>query len=369
MSTGPDSGAPTSTFSFARVLMVLLPATLIIAAVYALTAREFERASREKEQKLQAEMGFGQNAAPLHLDQKKFTDANGDLVADTPQDPAKQISPAKLIFSYIGASNADSERDNWKEFVVFLSQQTGKPVDLVVFKTTEEQIQALDEGKLHITGFNTGNVPEAVNNAGFVPVCTSGHDDGKTIASYTMQIIVPNESSIRAPLDLKGHTIAFTDRTSNSGYKAALVHLKDLGLLPQRDYNCRFSTGHDQSIQGVASGDYQAAAVASNMLERAIATGAVDRAKIRVIEESKPFPPATLGYAYNLAPELAEKVRTAFFAFSWSGTGLEKQFAGTGATKFVPVNYKTDFEWTRLIADSVQDPPDVAIEHDQANQQ
>jgi hypothetical protein len=66
---------------------------------------------------------------------------------------------------------------------------------------------------------------------------------------------------------------------------------------------------------------------------------------------------------------LAEKIKTALLTFNWSGSGLERQFAGTGATKFVPVNYKDDFEWTRLIAESVQDPPDVAIEHDQANQQ
>jgi len=367
MSTGPEFSAPKSTFSFARVLMVVLPATLIIAAVYALTAREFERASREKEQTLQAEMGFGKNSAPLHLD-KRFTDADGDLVADVPQEPAKQISPAKLIFSYIGASNADAERDNWKEFVVFLSQQTGKPVDLVVFRSTEEQIQALDEGKLHITGFNTGNVPEAVNSAGFVPVCTLGRADG-SIATITMQIIVPLDSSIRGPIDLKGHTIAFTDRTSNSGYKVPLVHLKDEGLLPQRDYSCRFSTGHRLSIQGIVDGEYQAAPVASDLLQKEVASGAVDKTKFRIIDESKPFPPATLGYAYNLSPDLAEKIKAALLAFSWSGTGLEKQFEGTGAAKFVPVNYKNDFEWTRLIAESVQDPPDVAIEHDQANQQ
>src|SRR5262249_5033847 len=161
------------------------------------------------------------------------------------------------IFSYIGASNADAERDNWKEFVVFLSKQTDKPVDLVVFKTPEEQIQALDEGKLHITGFNTGNVPEAANHPGVVPDCTLGRADD-SIATITMRIIVPADSSIRGPMDLKGHTIAFTDRTSNSGYKVPLVHLKDEGLLPQRDYNCRFSTRHELSIQGIVEGEYQA---------------------------------------------------------------------------------------------------------------
>src|SRR5262249_33142340 len=132
MSTPPESTTPAPSFSLARVLLVVLPATVIIAAVYALASREFERASREKESTLQAEMGFGPTTAPMQLD-KRFTDADGALVADTPQDPAKQVTPARLIFSYIGAANAEEERGNWKEFVAFLSQQTGEPVDLVVF--------------------------------------------------------------------------------------------------------------------------------------------------------------------------------------------------------------------------------------------
>src|SRR5262249_15816472 len=142
---------------------------------------------------------------------------------------------------------------------------------------------------------------------------------------------------------------------------------KDEGLLPVRDYNCRFSGGHEKSISGIAAGDYQVATVASDMLSRALANGVVEKDKIRVIDQSKLFPPATLGYAYNLSTELADKIKAAVLDFSWDNTGLEKQFAGTGATKFVPVSYKNDFEWTRLIADAVQDPPDIAIEKDQVS--
>jgi phosphonate transport system substrate-binding protein len=87
-------------------------------------------------------------------------------------------------------------------------------------------------------------------------------------------------------------------------------------------------------------------------------------AKLQVIDQSKPFPPATLGYVYNLSPELAQKIRAAMLEFPWAGTGLEKEFAGTRATKFVPVSYKNDFEWARIIADAVRDPPDGAIEKD-----
>src|SRR5262249_22634414 len=150
-------------------------------------------------------------------------------------------------------------------------------------------------------------VPSAVNSGGLVPLCTIGRDDGN-IASNYCQIIVPAASPIQSLGDLKGHMLTFTSLGSNSGYKAALVLLRDRGLLPQRDYSVRFSSSHDASIQGISKGEYEAAAVASELLQRAVASGSADKAKIRIIETSKPFPPATIGCAHDLAPELVEKI-------------------------------------------------------------
>jgi phosphonate transport system substrate-binding protein len=97
------------------------------------------------------------------------------------------------------------------------------------------------------------------------------------------------------------------------------------------------------------------------MLIRAVSRGDVDMSKLKVVYESERFPPATLGYVYNLAPDLATNVTKAFLEFDWSATGLEKQFAGSGATKFVPVSYKNDFALIRRNAESVQDPVDTPI--------
>jgi phosphonate transport system substrate-binding protein len=41
-----------------------------------------------------------------------------------------------------------------------------------------------------------------------------------------MEIIVPADSPIKTPADLKGKKVAFTEPTSNSGYKAPLAILK-----------------------------------------------------------------------------------------------------------------------------------------------
>jgi phosphonate transport system substrate-binding protein len=80
---------------------------------------------------------------------------------------------------------------------------------------------------------------------------------------------------------------------------------------------------------------------------------------IRVIKESESFPPAALGYAYNLSPDLAAEIKAALLQFTWSGTGLEKQFPD--ASRFVPISYKTDFELIRRIDDSVKSVPDASI--------
>jgi GxxExxY protein len=55
------------------------------------------------------------------------------------------------------------------------------------------------------------------------------------------------------------------------------------------------------------------------------------------------FPDAGFGYVWNLKPELAEKVKKAFFSFQWKGTGVEKEFSASDQTKFVPVSFKSDF--------------------------
>ena len=83
-----------------------------------------------------------------------------------------------------------------------------------------------------------------------------------------MEIIVPADSPIKTPADLKGHKVAFTDATSNSGFKAPSAILKaDFNLEAKRDFEPVFSGKHDNSILGVVNKDYEAAAVANSVLQ------------------------------------------------------------------------------------------------------
>jgi len=280
-----------------------------------------------------------------------YTDASGNLVADPPADPTKQIDPDVLNISYVATADPEKFRDGFKELMDHLSQATGKQVKYTLIADTDDELKALRDGELQIAGFSTGTIPLAVDACGFVPVCRLG---GSAEDGYHMLIIVPANSSMQTLADVKGHDLGVTESSSNSGYKAALVLLsQDFGLLPGRDFNLRYSGGQDSSIAHIADGSYESAAVASDVLDRSVAEGRIKKTAYRIIYSSELFPTAAIGYAYNLKPALADKIRAALLDFDWKGTGLEKLFSSTGQTKFIPVNYKNDWALVRRIDDAI----------------
>jgi phosphonate transport system substrate-binding protein len=201
-------------------------------------------------------------------------------------------------------------------------------------------------GRLHIAGFNTGSNPIAVNCAGFVPFAIMGTQNGQF--GYEMEIIVPADSAIKTPADLKGKKLAFTSPTSNSGYKAPSAILEaDFGLKAERDFTPVFSGKHDNSVLGVANKDYDAAAIANEVMFRMFDRKVVDRAKIRSIYKSETFPTTGYGYAHNLDPKLVETIKQAFFTFPWAGSALKAEFKNED--RFVPITYKKDWSVIRKI--------------------
>jgi phosphonate transport system substrate-binding protein len=335
---------PAASSSFQTVLLVLLPLATA-AAVYGyfyvsekknVGGIDYARDVVEPMRRL--------NPGAVKLD-SKFTDADGDLVADPPKDA---VDPATLAFAPLAGASAETEA-TWKEFLDHLAKVTGKKVEFKTAEFADEQLQMLTEGQLHVTGFNTGFVPAAVNTAGFVPVCVMAAADGSW--GYEMEFLVPADSPVKSAADIKGKKLTLTAASSHSGYKAALVTLRDeFHLQPGRDYDFHVSGGHDQSIRSLTQkGGSQVVSVANDMLRRAEARGDVKKEQYRSIYKSKKFPPACFGHVYNLKPELAAKVKEAFLGFEWKGSGLEKSYQPAGLAKFVPVNYKDDWKYVREI--------------------
>ncbi|TVP74058.1 MAG: phosphate/phosphite/phosphonate ABC transporter substrate-binding protein [Rhodobacteraceae bacterium] len=286
-------------------------------------------------------------AGAFQLD-PRFTDNDGDLIADIPTDPSEWVDPPVLVFAYTPVEDPAVYEDVWAEFIDHLSDATGKPVQFFPVQSNAAQLEAMRAGRLHIAAVNTGGNPIAVACAGFRPFAMMAAEDGSF--GYEMEIITYPGSSIETLADLDGRQLAFTSETSNSGFKAPQALLEsEFGLVVDQNYTPAFSGGHDNSILGVANQDYDAAAIANSVLTRMEARGVVSRDDLVTIYKSDTFPTSGYGTVYNLHPEMQEKIRDAFFSFEWEGTGLEREFGAQGESQFIPITFQENWSVIRQI--------------------
>jgi phosphonate transport system substrate-binding protein len=294
-----------------------------------------------------AVLAAGTAQAEFQLD-PRFTDNDGDLIADIPEDSSQWLDPGTLIFAYTPVEDPAVYAEVWAGFLEHMEAVTGKPVQFFPVQSNAAQIEAMRAGRLHVAGFNTGSNPLAVACAGFRPFAMMAAADGSY--GYEMEIITYPGSGIESVEDLKGKTMAFTSETSNSGFKAPSALLRrEFGMEAGEDFETAFSGAHDNSILGVANKDYDAAAIANSvkarMLDREVVTGD----QLVTIYTSQTFPTTGYGVVYNLPPELQEKIKDAFFSFDWEGTALAEEFGRNGEDQFIPITFQEDWAVIRQI--------------------
>ena len=289
----------------------------------------------------------GPAAAEFRLD-PRYTDADGDLVADVPDDPADRIDPSTLIFAYTPVEDPAVYAEVWQGFLDHMAELTGKKVQFFPVQSNAAQIEAMRAGRLHVAGFNTGSNPIAVACAGYRPFTMMAAEDGSY--GYEMEIITYPGSGIETVEDIAGKEMAFTSETSNSGFKAPSAILKaDYDMVPGEDFEPVFSGKHDNSILGVANKDYPAASIANSVKQRMLERDVVSDDQLVTIYTSQTFPTTGYGTAHNLTPELQEAIRDAFFTFEWEGTSLAEEFEKNGEAQFLEMNYKDFWDVIRTI--------------------
>jgi phosphonate transport system substrate-binding protein len=289
----------------------------------------------------------GAAQADFTLD-SRYTDADGDLIADIPTDASQQVDPDMLIFAYTPVEDPAVYAAAWSDFLTYLEEKTGKKVQFFPVQSNAAQIEAMRAGRLHIAGFNTGSNPIAVACAGFRPFTIMASADGSF--GYEMEIITYPGSGIESVGDIKGKSMAFTSQTSNSGFKAPSAILKaEYGMIPGRDFEALFSGKHDNSVLGVANKDYLAASIANSVMKRMIARDVITADQVVSIYKSQTFPTTGYGVAHNLTPELQAQIQDAFFSFEWEGSSLQEEFERNGEDQFIPITFKENWAVIRLI--------------------
>ncbi len=275
-----------------------------------------------------------------------YCDADGDLTADLPKDPRRWKNPASLLLSYSPQEDPATYEKMWAPYVDHMRACTKRNVRFLQVHSSAATIEALRSGRIQFSLLSAGDTPFAVNVAGAVPIANHGTlKDG--ITAYHLIVVVKSDSAIKTMPQLAGKRVAHVSASSNSGNLAPRALFPAEGVVPDKAYKVLYSGKHDNSISGVVNGDYDAAAVADDVLIRMIQRGVVKQDDLRVIYKSKPFPAGSLSVAHDLDPALRKLIEDCTFTFRFPA---ELSTAFRGPDRFMPLNYKRDFVSVRDVA-------------------
>jgi phosphonate transport system substrate-binding protein len=259
------------------------------------------------------------------------------------------LNPETIVVAHYQDVDKTTQIVDWDAFQAFLSKATGKKVVLAEYQNSADDIAAIKQGKTQVVALHAADAPYIVNNAGFVPVAILADDS--TAHGNRLDLAVRASSDIKSLTDIKGHTLTCSAPDSITGYRAAVALLaQEAGLRPSVDYNITFSFGQKRSVLGVASGEFEVAALSDDKLQSLLKSGDVKMADYSVIYQSEVIPRLTIGYIYNLQPGLAEKISKAILEFKNEKGDTEE--SGGAPLHFVPTDYKKDFDLVRRIDDS-----------------
>ena len=176
---------------------------------------------------------------------------------------------------------------HFTEFRDYLEEKLGVHVHMKQRRTYEEINNLLKEAKVQMAFTCTGGYLAGRKAFGLnvlaVPVV-------KKKVSYKSYIIISKDNPAESIEDLQGQTFAFTDPLSLSGRIYPVAAINTLGHTTDSFFKKTFYTGsHDKSIEAVATGLADGAAVDSLIFDSLYTTHNSFARQVHIIDKSEEF--------------------------------------------------------------------------------
>ena len=169
------------------------------------------------------------------------------------------------------------------------------------------------------------------------PVFWDGRTPGQPV--YFSEVVVRRESRIRSFLELRGRSWAYNDPCSLSGYYSLLKKLAEMGEDEGFFGRVTCSESHSNSMEMIARGEVDAAAIDSNVLKIKLKSSPELGEQLRVIESWGPFPIQPVVLRSDLHPDLKDRLRAGLLTIN-AGPHASPTLAGFGLDRFVPITYE-----------------------------
>jgi phosphonate transport system substrate-binding protein len=223
---------------------------------------------------------------------------------------AKDANPDTLRVALLPDENAATLIQNAQPLKDYLAKTLDKKIEIVVTTDYSSMIEAMRFGRIEIGYFGPFSYVLAKSKAPEIEAFAVGVEKGKP--TYNSVLIATAGGPVKSLADIKGKSFGFGDQASTSSHLAPRAHLAKNGLIGDMDYKPVHLGTHDAVARAVQAGQIPAGALSEPILRTLIERGMIDPAKIVELDLSAPIPNYPISMQGYLAPELKEKIRSAF---------------------------------------------------------
>lgn len=261
-----------------------------------------------------------------------------------------QAQVNELVFAVVPAENAGMVADRYKDFLDYLSKETGVKVTLRIAADYAAVIEGQRAGQIHVGYYGPAAYARArMTGAAITPFVTETAKGG--VRGYYSVVYVKSNSPFNKIEDLKGKNFGLVDPNSASGNMVPRFALDKMGINPDTYFGKVVYTGsHVNAVMALSQGTVDAAANWWNNDEdsemtRMVSKGMVKKEDFRIVFKSDLIPASPVAYLDSLPADLKTKIQQAFLqahvknkaAFDKLSDGKNEPFVTVTHAEFEPV--------------------------------
>lgn len=198
-------------------------------------------------------------------------------------------------------------------FKKYLETSLGKEIELVVTTDYSSMIEAMRHGRLDLAYFGPLSYVLAKQKSK-LPIEAYAAQLNKGTPTYTGVIVANIAAGVNSLKEIQNKNMAYGDKASTSSHLIPKGMLAEKGLEAKKHYQEHFLGAHDAVAIAVQNGNAQAGGLSKPIFDSLVERKIIDLEKVKVLDESKPFPNYPWTMRSDLKTALKDKIRDTFYS-------------------------------------------------------